>query len=557
MLILEILALGGLSYVGTRVARHRKNKVALEKKGTLAEADSVVSPPPVKVPVSPARIKRDLRLSGVALGLASSGVILGAPLLSVMSLPSLISVSLPTFRSALRELRQGQIETDANTSLRLLLCMVSGLYGLAALDLTLQMAFRRRIMQAEQDFNERLAVVLGQPTETVWVSHDGAELEVPLHQINNETTIRLNAGDIIPCAGIVSNGQGRVRPILDTDSKAESVDIGDAVQASYVMVEGHLEVSLQHLPVVLPDLRQELEQAASGKTALAKLGVETGTRLAPWMMGIFLVGLPLVGFGRSSVFLTTRLGQQMDELGPYTSRQAITAGLEHGLFIRELPALERANTIDAIMFDAALLNHPAAKGLVYPLLASLRSRRRPAPVSMGIAKPFALYVVADDDETGQVLKDTFGFDDYFNEPLDWGRIRLIKSLQQAGRQVCYLGLPDQGDPVLKQATLSVAWCPDGLPKSSSASILLGREHLRDLPSLFDLARAFVTRQGSNFLTPLGVDLLNISTSVFLGFGLFYSVMFSNVAALVEVSGSGFVKREPLSAGSDDTDRSAT
>ncbi len=556
MLVLEILALGGLSYVGTRVARHRKNKVALQTKDTLSEEEKIISPP-VKIAVSPARVKRDLRLSGVALGLASSGMLLGSPLLGIMSLPGLVSVSLPTFRSALRELRQGQIETDAHTSVRLLFCMVTGLYSLAALDLTLQMAVRRRVLQTEEDFNNRLAVILGQRSETVWVSHDGAELEVPLYQVSNGTTITLNAGDTIPCPGIVVRGKGRIRALLDTAGAGEVVEIEDVVRAGHVVVDGNLEVNLQHLPVVLPDMRQELERAAAGKTELAKLGVDNGTRLAPWMMGIFVAGLPFVGFNRSAVFLTTRLGKQMDELGPHTSRQAIMAGLEHGLFIRELSALERANTVDAIVFDATLLNHPAAKGLVYPLLTSLRNRQWPRPLTMGMARPFALYVVVEDDQTGQALKDTFGFDDYFNEPLDWGRVRLIKSLQQAGRQVCHVGLPGKGDPVLKEATLSVAWCPDGLPKPSSASILLGREHLRDLPTLFDLARAFVTRQGSNFLTPLGVDLLNMSTSLFLNYGLFYSILLSNVVSLVEVSGSGFVKREPISGRPNDTHSSAS
>lgn len=555
MLVLEILALGGLSYVGTRVARHRKNKVALQTKDTLSGEEKVISPP-VTVAVSPARVKRDLRLSGVALGLASSGMLLGAPLLGIMSLPGLVSVSLPTFRSALHGLRRGQIETDAHTSVRLLFCMVTGLYSLAALDLTLRMAVRRRVLKAEEDFNNRLAVILGQRSETVWVSHDGAELEVPLHQVGNGTTIILNPGDTLPCSGIVVKGKGRIRALLDTKGSGEIVEVDDAIQAGHVVIDGNLEVNLQHLPVVLPNMRQELERATAGKTELAKLGVECGTRLAPWMMGAFLVGLPLIGFNRSAVFLTTRLGKQMDELGPHTSRQVIMAGLEHGLFIRDLPAFERANTVDAIVFDATLLNQPAAKAVIHPLLTSLRNRQWPRPLTMGMARPLALYVVAEDDETGQALRDTFGFDDYFNEPFDWGRIRLIKSLQQAGRQVCHVGLPGKSDLVLKEAALSVVWCPDGLPAPSSATILLGREHLRDLPILFDLARAFVIRQGSNLLTPLGVDLLDVSTSLFFNYGLFYSVLLSNVIYLVTVSGSGFVKREPLSARPDVPDSSA-
>ncbi len=553
MLVLELLTLGSVSYFGSRFVKQRnEKKAALKARGVLTEKETPPPPPPEKMVVSPQRVKRDLRLSGAALGLSTSGMLLGMPFLSVMSLPGLVCVALPTFRAALHELRQGRIDSDSNTSMRLLFCLVTGLYSLAALDLTLQMAVRRQIAQTGHDFDDRLAVLLGQSTDTVWVARDGAELEVPLYQVDRGTTITLIPGDTVPYPGVVVSGSGRVRPLLATDSEGEPVESGSSLLAGYMVTQGHLEVTLQHFPVVFPDMRQELQQAASGKTELVKMSMASGNRMAPWMMGIFLAGLPFIGFGRSAVFLTTRLGVQMEETGSHNARQVIMAGLDHGLFIREIAALERANTVNTLVFDAALLTHPKAKGLTYPLIASLRRRQWTKPLSLGMPKPFALYVIADDEETGQHLRDTLGLDDYFNEPLTFGRARLLGSLQQAGRQVCYVGLPGQSDSLLKEVALSVAWCPDGLPKPSTASILLGRDHLRDLVTLFDLAQAFVARQGSSLLMPLGVDLLNLSTSLFLNYGLLYSIVLSNAVTLMDVSGSGYVKREPLNGSAADT-----
>ncbi len=554
MLVIELLTLGSLSYFGSRfVKQHKEKKAALKTRGVLTEKETPPPPPPPEqMVVSPQRVKRDLRLSGAALGLSTSGMLLGMPFLSVMSLPGLVCVALPTFRAALYELRQGRIDSDSNTSIRLLFCLVTGLYGLAALDLTLQMAVRRQVAQTGHDFDDRLAVLLGQPTDTVWVARDGAELEVPLYQVDNGTTIILKAGDTVPCPGVVVKGSGRVRPLLDTDSAGEPVDPDAFLSAGYIVTQGNLEVTLQRFGTVLPDIRQELKQAALGKTELVKMSMEGGSRMAPWMTGIFLAGLPFIGFARSAVFLTTRLGTQMQDAGTQNARQVIMAGLDHGLFIREITALERANMVNAIVFDAALLTHPGAKGLTYPLMASLRQRQWTKPLGLGMPKPFALYVIADDEETGQHLRDTLGLDDYFNEPLSFGRARLLGSLQQAGRQVCHVGLPGQDDPILKEIALSVTWCPDGVIQSSTASILLGRDHLRDLATLFDLAQAFASRQGSSLLMPLGIDLLNLSTSLLFNYGLLYSIVLSNAVTLMNVSGSGYVKREPLNGSAADT-----
>ncbi|MGI9211565.1 MAG: hypothetical protein ACR2HF_03765 [Methylococcaceae bacterium] len=546
MFVLQLLALGGLTLAGVKAIKNRKNKIEVLGKATdtaEVESDPVL---PAKLIVSPERVRRDMRLSGVALGLSVSGVLLSTPLLVVMSLPSILCVATPIFQGAIRELRQRRVESDSQRTVRLITCLAAGLYSLAALDLILQMAKRRKEIKTEKNFSHQLATKLGHSVEHVWVSNDGAELEMPLSQVTSGTAIILNPGDMIPFPGVVTKGKGRMRPMLDTGSPGEAFTVDDAVVAGFVVVEGTMEIKLQKLPVVLSDVRQELEQAVSGKTELTQMCVETGSLLSPWMMGAFLMGLPFLGLSRTAVFLTTRMGLQMDTLGPHTSRQVIMTGLENGLFIRDLAAMERANTINTIVFDCALLSHPSAKGLIYPLLASLRSRHWSTPVTQMNPKPFAIYVVVDNEETGKNLMDTYGFDDYFNEPLEWGRTRAIKSLQLTGRKVCYVGLPGFCNQTMTEATLSVAWCLDGIPKPSAASILLGQAHLRDLSTLFDLARAFVNRQGANFLVPLGVDFMVMSICLFLSNGLFYSILLSNTAALIDVSGAGFVKRESLS-----------
>jgi hypothetical protein len=261
------------------------------------------------------------------------------------------------------------------------------------------------------------------------------------------------------------------------------------------------------------------------------------------MLGAFALSLPLLGPNRAAVFLTTRFGAHMRQLGPHAALKAIDCGARHKIFIRDIGALEHANGINGIVFEAEVLDHPAARRELQNVIEALRRRRWPLAEAM--AKPFALYGLAEDEATGQRLAAEWRLDDYFVEPFEWGRTRLIRNLQQGGRSLCYVGAPRAEATAMKAATLAVAHCPDGLTADTPAQIVLGDKNLTGLVGLFELAAAFEVRQGVNLVTPFGVDLLDVSTTVFLNFSLFFSVVMSHAGLLASAAGSGFAKWEPL------------
>ncbi|MEZ4557000.1 MAG: hypothetical protein R2854_11240 [Caldilineaceae bacterium] len=61
--------------------------------------------------------------------------------------------------------------------------------------------------------------------------------------------------------------------------------------------------------------------------------------------------------------------------------------------------------------------------------------------------------------------------------------------------------------------------------------------LERLPALFDLAAQFTAKQGFNLAWPLAMDLLDIGTTVFIHFGLIYSISFSYAGLLASTVNS--------------------
>ena len=68
--------------------------------------------------------------------------------------------------------------------------------------------------------------------------------------------------------------------------------------------------------------------------------------------------------------------------------------------------------------------------------------------------------------------------------------------------------------------------------------------LRGVLGIFGLARLFFAKQRFNLLAPFGIDLIDISTTVFLHFGLFYSVLLSYAGLLTGMAQANMPKVQP-------------
>jgi cation transport ATPase len=522
-MLLELMALGGLWCAG------RKWQAARAQQGDA---------PALAVPAQPqAPERRQTRLATAALGLAVGGAGLGTPWLGLASLPLVLWVSAPLYGGAWRGLRQRQAAPELLDAARVTLCVALGYSVVAALDAWLQSVGRGQLAKAERRFHAALQETVGASAATAWVWRDGCEVETPAAQLAPGMVVVLRPGDVAPAAGRVAGGAARARPRL-SQAPAQEVGSGAPLAAGWLVTEGQLHLRLEQAPPSGADIRAELEQAVLAETLIQRLGERNGEKMAPWMLGAFALSVPLLGVSRAGVFLTTRFGAQMGRLGPHTTRRALDQGARHGIFIRDPRAFELAPLVNLVIIEASVLRPEPARRHAAELIGALRRRW---PAAAGLSRRFAVHVLAETEAEGRALAEALGFDDYLVEPSALARARLVRDLQMAGRHVCYVGRGDtpRDAAALGAALLGVAHCPDGVAGESAAKAVLSDPELRGLAGLFELAAAFAARQGGNLFTQYGVDLLDISTTVFLNFGLLYSVLLSHAGLLASAAGSGY------------------
>ncbi len=543
MFVIETFVLGSLLYAGGRLAFRRKpaqtespqepNKTLLVQANQSEQGQHALTQ---------AQAKRDLHASQVALGLAVTGAVLRMPVIGLISLPVMLLVFAPVYGGAWRALRTRRVNAQVLDATRISVCVVMGYTVIAALNALLHASSQRLFLRSEEELRNTLHESMGLQERLVWIDCGGIEVQTPLEQIKPGMVMALRSGDTVPVTGVVVSGSAWFA-LRFAEDRAVEANLGDKIAAGSRILDGAVSLRVDAVPETAVTLYEQLQEAPPKQTLLSRIGEDTGGRMAPWMVAAFALSTPIMGVNRAAAFLTTSFGAQMNRLSPYTARQFIGFASHHGILIREPRALELANMVNMIIFDARVLDHPSARPHAPGLIHALELR--PWPSTDASTQPFGIFVMATSEDQGHRLADDLGLDGYFIEAEGGGRGALVEGLQLGGRTVCYVGTGARDAAAMNTALLSVDVREPSDLSETQAHIVLLDPRMRGLPGVFELARLFIAKQSFNLLAPIGVDLIDISTTVFLHFGLVYSVLLSYTGLLSSVAQAKMPKRPPI------------
>ena len=535
-MILEALVVGGTAYAGIRAYRQMKANGGLRlprftwPQSWLTESVSTVSvqaPPPPSPTLQQAN--QTIGVASTALGLTLVSTFLAAPALSLASIPITLYVFAPTFRTAWRSLRdQRRIDNPVLDATRVVLCVIMRYDLVLALNGCLQAVSQKFLTRAEDEFRQELATLFGDAQVEAWLYTNGAELPVPLHQLTTGAVVVVGPGDTLPADGLVLYGTAWIDQRLATgDAEPAWKWKGERVAATSVVQSGQLYVQLDQAGAspLLPAIRDTLAQTVDQKTIVQQMGERSADRMAPRSLLAFAIALPLLGPNQAAAFLTTGFGNNLRTLGPYAVRNFLIPAARQGILIKDARALEKANLVNTIIFDSRLLQEPTVRTEAKAVIHTLR--QRPWLLASVSKQRFAIYALVDQEEEGRRLTAELGLDDYLVESGPSARATLLERLHQGGRVICYVGRGDAVDtPIMAKAQVAIAWRGLETLTTNAAQVVLIDQDLERLPRIFELAAAFGVKQGFSLIAPIGVDLVDLATTIFIHFGLVYSILFN-------------------------------
>ena len=211
--------------------------------------------------------------------------------------------------------------------------------------------------------SESIKKLMGLQPKTATVLHDGAEIEIPIGEVEAGDVVMVRPGERVPVDGEVLTGRTSIDESMLT---GESIPVekgpGDGVIGASINKNGAITFRATRVgaDTVLSRIIRLVEDAQGSKAPIAALADVVSGIFVPIVFAIAVVSAGLwLFFGAGTVFaltvfvavLTIACPCALGLATPTAIMVGTGKGAEYGVLIKSGEALETAHTVNAIVFD--------------------------------------------------------------------------------------------------------------------------------------------------------------------------------------------------------------
>ena len=210
---------------------------------------------------------------------------------------------------------------------------------------------------------EAISRLMDLAPKTATVLRDGAEMEIPVEEVQVGDRVVVRPGQSIPVDGVIVEGQSAVdESALTGESLPVDKGPGDKVAAASINKSGFFtfEASRVGEDTTLAQMIRLVEEASASKAPIAKLADQVSGIFVPVVMGIALIAAVawLITGHSATQALTAGVAVLVIScpcaLGlatPVAIMVGTGKGAENGILIKSAEALETLHTIDTVVLD--------------------------------------------------------------------------------------------------------------------------------------------------------------------------------------------------------------
>lgn len=211
--------------------------------------------------------------------------------------------------------------------------------------------------------SESIKKLMGLQPKTATVVQNGAEVEIPIDEVEEGDIIRVRPGEKIPVDGEVVSGRTAVdESMLTGESMPVEKEVGDKVIGASINKNGSITFRATKVgaDTVLSRIIKLVEDAQGSKAPIAQMADIVSGYFVPAVFAIaVLAAVVWLLLGHTPVFaltvfvavLTIACPCALGLATPTAIMVGTGKGAEHGVLIKSGAALETAHSIDTIVFD--------------------------------------------------------------------------------------------------------------------------------------------------------------------------------------------------------------
>ncbi|MDR0883509.1 MAG: heavy metal translocating P-type ATPase [Oscillospiraceae bacterium] len=211
---------------------------------------------------------------------------------------------------------------------------------------------------------EAIKKLMGLAPKSATVLRDGAQVDVPIAEVEPGDTVLVRPGASIPVDGTVTGGHSAVdESMLTGESLPVDKDVGESVFAATINTTGALEFRAEKVgdDTALAQIIRLVEDAQGSKAPIAALADKVSGVFVPVVILLALVAGVAWYFGTGgdapfalTIFISVLVIACPCALGLATPTAIMVGtgkGAEHGILIKSGEALETAHKIDVVVLD--------------------------------------------------------------------------------------------------------------------------------------------------------------------------------------------------------------
>jgi heavy metal translocating P-type ATPase len=298
---------------------------------------------------------RHLTIAFISLGFAIVGKLIYFPLI-LLSLPGIIYISQHALFTAYNTLiKQKKVSIDFVFVAGQILLIVNGYFVFACIPALLFAVNRKLLFKITDNSKKNLVNVFKQQPRSVWVIHNGLELEVSFGTLKPNDTVVVHAGEVIPIDGHITEGMASIdQHILTGEFQPVEKGVNDQVFALTVVLSGKIYIQVEKTgqETTASQIAQILNQTINSKTDIQFWAKEMSDKTA--LPTLLLSGLTffaldsptspiviLVSHFKYRAVITTAIGVL----------NYLNLASRNGILIKDGRTFELLKKVDTIVFD--------------------------------------------------------------------------------------------------------------------------------------------------------------------------------------------------------------
>ncbi|MEM7134159.1 MAG: heavy metal translocating P-type ATPase [Chloroflexota bacterium] len=229
-----------------------------------------------------------------------------------------------------------------------------GYFVIGGLSFSLYYLILKMSLQSQDHTRKELINIMGEQPRQVWVLVDGAEIQIPFTQLQVGDVLSIQAGQMIPVDGIITQGAAAIdQHRLTGESQPAEKGVGDPVLAATVVLRGRLRIQVEKTGE--STLAAQIGEVLANTLDYHLTLEEQAEKLANWwtMPSLALAGLAAVVRSLQSaisVFFSIP-GFDMLVLGPMTLINFLNLASRNHVLIKDGRSLELLRKVNTIIFD--------------------------------------------------------------------------------------------------------------------------------------------------------------------------------------------------------------